>query len=158
MYLRLLVELCFALLQLINHYEYTNERSMIYKKACDSTYQKFANITENGEQYELLTEYLNICKEVGSYIKDYILKQEINSIEDYIFLTNKIISIRSVMNNSMFTPKTTAISHTLGEMFNTGSSTSALIGYMEKNKDIEEMKKDIKGLRNVEKYIKSILV
>jgi hypothetical protein len=144
--------------RVVNHYEHSNERSIEYRKPIDKNYNLFMNIKGSSEQFDLLKEYMKTCKDIGSYIKDYILSQEINSIEEYIFLCNKIESIRNVMNNNLFKAKSTPITHTLDKVFKNNVDVDPLVRYMESNPgDAKQMANDLKGLKNIEKYIKSIL-
>jgi hypothetical protein len=146
--------------RVVSRYKHSNEDSISYKRSVDKNYQIYSKALDKGEQFDLLKDYINLSKEIGIHIKNHILKQEINSLEEYIFLHNKIKSIKDIMMNNMFKPKSTPIKHTLGEMFNNRIDTTALINYMKNESnlsDITKMKEDLKGLKNVEKYIKSIL-
>ena len=146
--------------RVVSRYKHSNEDSISYKRFVDKNYQIYSKALGKGVQFYLLKDYINLSKEIGIHIKNHILKQEINSLEEYIFLHNKIKSIKDIMMNNMFKPKSTPIKHTLGEMFNNRIDTTALINYMKNESnlsDITKMKEDLKGLKNVEKYIKSIL-
>jgi len=146
--------------RVVSQYKHSNQDAITYRNYVDKNYKIYSKLLDKGEQFELLKEYVELCKNIGIYIKNYTMGQEINSIEEYIFLYNKIISIRNIMLNDMFKPKSTPIKHTIGEMFNNRSDSHALINYMNNESnlgDIKTMKSDIKGLKNIEKYIKSIL-
>jgi hypothetical protein len=146
--------------KVIIRYEDSNERSSFYKNKISKNYQTYIDIPEKGKQFDLLNEYLKICKYLGSYIKDYLLKQEINSIEEYIFLCSKVESIRKVMINNLFKPESTPIRHCLDKMFSNSSSPTGVIDYMNNDSNIDDidiMKNDLERLKNIEKYIKSIL-
>ena len=61
------------------------------------------------------------------------------------------------MTDGLFKPKSTAIKHLLSQAFSTSVRVTDLVDYMKTNKDIENMKQDLEGMKNISKYIKSIL-
>lgn len=144
-----------------NVYIHNNQSSSKYKIEYDNGYQRYIkgiNDVKEEKKRKYVKEYLDICKEIGKYINSYVSSQEVNSIDDYIFLYNKITSIQSVMWDDNFKPSSTLTRHIIENLSNK-NNLDAVINYINDMSDdsIEEFKEDIQKTKKVKSYVESIL-
>lgn len=147
--------------RIVKPYIENNLKSSEYKKSYDNGYRKYINAIssiKDEKNRKDFKEYLETCKDIGVYINRYVSSQEINSIDDYIFLCSKIISIRSVMWDDNFKNISVLARHMV-ENLATENELSIVIDYINSMsvRHIDEYKEDIKRLRKVKSYVESIL-
>ena len=99
-------------------------------------------------------QIIELIFDISKYIKKYIDDQDIKTIEDYTLLYSKLVSIRDVINNNLFKPNRLIIRFL--------NDIKYLLSKSEIDDYIESMNSynldgDLKKIKMVEKYIKSIL-
>lgn len=148
--------------RIVKPYIENNLKSSEYKQSYDNVYRKYINAIsriKDEKNRKDFKEYLETCKDIGVYINRYVSSQEINSIDDYIFLCSKIISIRSVMLDDNFKNISVLAKYIGTNSLATEHELSNLIDYINSMSvgQIDEYKEDIKRLRKVKSYVESIL-
>jgi len=151
--------------RIVKPYIENNLKSSKYKQSYDNGYRKYINaISEIKDEKNRkdFKEYLETCKDIGVYINRYVSSQEINSIDDYIFLCSKIISIQSVMWDDNFKNISTLTKYIVDNLATENELSKRIdivIDYINSMsvRQIDEYKEDIKRLRKVKSYVESIL-
>ncbi len=108
-----------------------------------------------GSDHEDILEYFELMFSIGTYIKDYISKQNINTIEDINFTYHKIASIHNVFHDNLLTPSSSNLRNLLSE-FSYRLVKRDVESYLSRRSSLD-LKNDIIKLKKIEKYVKSIL-
>jgi hypothetical protein len=115
-------------------------------------YIKSLNIVNNSNN-EAIKEIFKIFMEIGKKIKNYLLSQNIQTIEDLSMVIAKLKSIKSLSNERGLTFFYTR--NILNE-FQYSGDTEYHIDRIDKRRE-EEIIEDIKKAKHIERYVDSLL-
>ena len=141
--------------------EYYIERiSKIYRNSTDSKSgandrykQTMDVISEHGD--EETKKFIDELMKVSNYIKSYFESQNIQTVEDLRMVLHKLRSIRNVILDDEF--RFTNYRDLISEIFYPSDVKRVCERLKSRREDIKD-DEDYKRLKNIEKYIKSILI
>jgi len=135
--------------RIVSSFKSLNDYSEDYRK----TYTECLRYINNSG-LELVIELFNLFIEIGKKIKDYLLSQNVQTIEDLKMIVTKLKSIRSLVGEKefQFSGYTRSV---LNDFHYTSDVQYWINDYSERrNNDILE---DIKKTKQIERYVQSIL-
>lgn len=142
---------------------YIKRAANIYKNAKDSREGAISRYKEsmdiiNSIGDEETKKFMSEIMNLSGFIKSYIESQNIKTIEDLKMLYHKLRSVRALILDSDF--RFSFYRNLIEEIFYPSDVKRACEQLKGRNNDgdISEIEKDNKKLKNIEKYIKSILV
>lgn len=137
--------------------KYYLDRSILY-------YERLSNNTENimklyiksleaieSSNNKEIKDFFNIAIGIGNKIKKYLLSQNIQSIEDLQMIITKLESIRNISYQKMFT-----FDGVISSIIESFEDTSDVEYYIKEygNRDIS---KEMKNIKNLDRYVDSLL-
>jgi len=130
----------------IQYYQYLNSSTEDYKKE----YAKSLEIIKNSDN-ENIKEFFNILMGISKKIVEYLLSQNIQSIEDLQMVIAKLKSIGNISNDYMFRFES-VVSSIIGEF-----QDSSDVKYYISNYADRDISKEITKAKHLERYVDSLL-
>jgi hypothetical protein len=130
----------------IQYYQYLNSSTEDYRKE----YVKSLELIKNCDN-ESIKEFFNIIMAIGKKIVEYLLSQNIQSVEDLKMVITKLQSIRNISQDYMF-----RFESSVGSIMNEFYDSSDVKYYISNYGD-RDISKEITKAKHLERYVVSLL-
>jgi len=141
---------------LLGRYKEDVKTASNYRNVFQNNYKSlFSNLdSKNHSASKELKEFFTKLKELSEYINDYISKKEVSSISGMLFIYSKIVAINDVMGDEIMRFSGNVRNYLSDYRYNLDEAD---LDYFLKRVTKEDLSDDIKKLKELESFIKSIL-
>lgn len=138
--------------RVISRYQSMKSDNKSYYKNYNNNYTELMKLLEDNELDNSIKSFFVKYKEIGSHINKYISNTQVNTLEDYAMLYTKILSIKNLLNNYIFSLDD-KITSTISDF----SYRDGEVDYHIRQLRYVEMDEYFNKLNKIEEYVKSIL-
>ena len=136
---------------ILNSYKEDMKIARDYKETFNKNYQSISNLYKSEKE---IKEFFTKFKDISNFINNYVNSKNISSISEVLFIYTKLNSISNIMNDGTFEFSEPITNILIDFRYNLSNDD---ISYFLRRVNNKNLKEDMKKLKEIESFIKSIL-